>query len=321
MKDRYGRKINYLRISVTDRCNFRCLYCMPEDGICKLPHEKIMRNEEIITMVKEMAELGINKVRITGGEPLTRKGIENLIREIKKIKGISEVSMTTNGYLLKEKLNELIDAGLDRLNISLDTLNEEKFKEITRGAEITPVLEAIDLAYQSKIKKVKINTVLMGGFNVEEIDDFVQFAEHRNIDIRFIELMPIGMAADWSKEKFISNDIVLEKVKGLEPVDYFDISSPARYYKKEGYEGLIGLINPISCQFCENCNRIRLTADGKIKPCLHSNEEIDILDNLRNHPERLVDTIKRGIFTKPKEHHLNDKDYIPVKRDMNKIGG
>lgn len=321
MKDLFGREITYLRISVTDRCNFRCSYCMPPEGICKLKHEDILRNEEIVEIVKEMALYGIRKIRLTGGEPLIRKGIVDLVREIKQIEGISEITMTTNGYFLEEMLDDLIDAGLDRVNISIDSLKPEKFETITRGGKLDVVLNAIDAAYNSKLRKVKLNIVLIGGFNDDEIEDFVDITKSRDIDVRFIELMPIGVAADWSKEKFVSNDLVLEKVSELKPIDYFDKSSPARYYQKEGNSGLVGLINPISCNFCSNCNRIRLTSDGKIKPCLHSDEEIDLLDAIRNHPEDVGEVIKQGVINKPKEHHINDIGFMPVMRDMNKIGG
>ena len=321
MNDLYGRKINYLRVSLTDRCNFRCLYCMPEKGICKMSHEKIMRSEEIVSIVREMAKLGINKVRLTGGEPLTRKGIVELVREIKSIDGISDLSMTTNGYELDKYLDDLVEAGLDRLNISIDTLKPDRFSEITRGGRLEPVLSAIDNAYKSGIKKVKINTVLIGGFNEDEIGDLIELTRDRSIDVRFIELMPIGQASGWASEKFISNEVVLDHHKGLRPVDYFDPSSPAKYYQIEGHKGLIGLINPISCNFCSNCNRIRLTADGKIKPCLHSDLEIDALTVFRENPEKLAETIRQSIFSKPKEHHINDLAFKPIERDMNRIGG
>lgn len=321
MVDQYGRMINYLRISVTDRCNLRCLYCMPKDGINKLPHEDILRNEEIVKIVKCVVKSGINKIRLTGGEPLIRKGFVDLVRDIKNVEGISEIAITTNGIYLAEMLDELIEAGLDRVNISLNSLDPKKYSEITRGGDLNKVLNAIQKAYESSIKKVKINTVLIGGFNDDEIEDFVELSKDKNIDIRFIELMPIGTAADWNRSKFLSNDVVLEKVKGLELVDYFDKSSPAKYYKKEGYKGLIGLINPISCNFCNNCNRIRLTSDGKIKPCLHSDQEIDLLDIIRNNEKDLEQIIKKSIFLKPQEHKINDINFIPVSRNMNKIGG
>jgi cyclic pyranopterin phosphate synthase len=294
---------------------------MPETGIYKMAHDQIMRSEEIIQIVREMAIMGVNKVRLTGGEPLSRKGIVSLVREIKAIESISDLSMTTNGYKLEEYLDELIDAGLDRLNISLDTLKPDRFTEITRGGQLEPVLRAIDKACQSGIKKVKINTVLIGGFNEDEIGDLIQMTKDRAIDVRFIELMPIGQAANWAKEKFVSNGIVLQNHEGLIPVDYFDPSSPARYYQIEGHKGLIGLINPISCNFCSNCNRIRLTADGKLKPCLHSDMEVDVLNVLRNNPSTLLDTIKQSVVAKPKEHHINEKIFEPIKRNMNRIGG
>jgi cyclic pyranopterin phosphate synthase len=294
---------------------------MPEVGISKMPHESIMRNEEIVSIAREMAAMGIDKVRLTGGEPLTRKGIVELVREISSIDGIRDVSMTTNGFLLADKLDALIEAGLDRVNISLDTLREDRFKQITRRGEIHPVLEAIDRAYHSSLKKVKINTVLIGGFNTDEVDDFIDLTKDRSIDVRFIELMPIGLAAEWASEKFVSNEEILKRRTDLIPVEYFDKSSPAQYYSVEGHRGLVGFINPISCNFCSACNRIRLTADGKIKPCLHSNEEIEVLQILRNTPEKLEEAIRRSITAKPKMHHIGEDGFIPIYRDMNKIGG
>lgn len=294
---------------------------MPAEGICKLEHEKVLRNEEILKIVDEMAKSGITKIRLTGGEPLVRRGIVDLIRGIKNTEGISEVTMTTNGYFLEGMLDDLVDAGLDRVNISIDSLDADRFESVTRGGKLEVVMSAIEAASHSELKKVKLNVVLIGGFNDDEIEDFVALTKNENIDVRFIELMPIGLAADWAKERFISNEIILERIKDLKPIDYFDVSSPARYYQKSGHLGLVGLINPVSCNFCSNCNRIRLTADGKIKPCLHSDDEIDLLDAIRNHPENIQEIIHQGIFSKPKEHHINELDFIPIKRDMNKIGG
>ncbi len=320
MIDSFGRNINYLRISVTDLCNLRCKYCMPEDGIDKKCHSEILREEEIIEIVREMAELGITKIRITGGEPLVKKNIVEIIRRIKEIDGIEEIVLTTNGILLGEMANDLKEAGLKRVNISLDTMDEDKFKEITRKDKLDQVLKGIKKALEVGLTPVKINTVLIGDFNDLEVSDFIELTRENEIDVRFIELMPIGEASNWNKEKFLSTDSILEKESELVPVVGKDKSSPAKYYKLPDSKGSVGLINPISCSFCKNCNRIRLTSDGKLKLCLHSDLEIDILKPLRN-GEDIKKIILDAIKEKPEEHKLGDEDFKPIKRNMNRIGG
>ena len=319
MEDRYKRNIEYLRISVTDRCNLRCRYCMPEEGIKdKKTHSDILSLEEIYEVVKVCSNLGINKVRITGGEPLTRKGISGLIRNIDKLVGIKDIAMTTNGLLLKEYAKELKEAGLGRVNVSLDTLNEKKYKYITRFGSLKNVLEGIEEAKKIGLLPLKINVVLIGGFNDDEIEKFVKLTIDDDMQVRFIELMPIGQASGWAKENFIPNTVVLDKFKDLQPVPQMDKSSPAEYYRLPGAKGLVGLINPISHRFCSNCNRLRLTADGKIKPCLNSNQEIDIKKVLKSGGD-LEKTIQIAIQQKPLRHYLNEGQSI--KRDMMRIGG
>jgi len=297
MKDSFGRRINYLRISVTDRCNLRCKYCMPEDGISKTCHEDILTLEEIYEITKIFVELGIDKIRFTGGEPLARKGIVDLIAKVSKLEGIKDLAMTTNGILLKDYAKELKEAGLNRVNVSLDTLDEEKYKIITRGGNLKDVIEGIEEAKNVGLTPIKINTVLIGGFNDDEIESLVSLTEKEEIDLRFIELMPIGEASSWAKDNFISNDIILEKIKDLMPVPREDISSPAIYYKLPNGKGKVGIINPISCKFCSNCNRVRLTSKGQLKLCLHSNQEIDIKTALRN-GEDIKELIIRAIDKK-----------------------
>lgn len=318
MKDTFKREINYLRISVTDRCNLRCKYCMPETGIAKKPHDSILRHEEIIEIAKSASYLGIKKVRLTGGEPLVRNGIENLIEEISEIQGIDEITMTTNGILLKDKLLTLKEAGLSRINLSLDTLKPERYHEITRGGSIQNVLEVIPEIIKLGMVPLKINVVLIKGVNDDEIEDFVELTRHQPIDVRFIELMPIGEASNFSKGKFISNQTVLERVHLIKSDTVK--GSPAVYYKLENGVGRIGLINPISCNFCDECNRIRITSDGKVKPCLHSNHEIDLIKALRNH-EDITEVLKKSIADKPEKHLINEEDFVPIDRNMNRIGG
>ncbi|NLC04752.1 MAG: GTP 3',8-cyclase MoaA [Tissierellia bacterium] len=318
MLDRFGREINYLRISLTDRCNLRCIYCMPEKGISKkIPHDEILTLEEIYELIKIFVELGIDKIRFTGGEPLVRKNMIQLIKKTSKLQGVKDISLTTNGQLLKEMAQDLKDAGLNRVNISLDTLDPEKFKTITRGGNLNTVLDAIDEAIKVGLTPLKINTVLIGGFNENEISNLIDLTK-RGIDVRFIELMPIGEAASFAKDKFISNKLILETMKDLVPVEREDISSPATYYQLPGVPGKVGIINPISCKFCDNCNRIRLTSSGQLKLCLHSNREIDLKSPLRN-GEDVKKIITDSIWTKEESHHLEDEEYID--RNMNQIGG
>ena len=313
MKDRFGRNITYLRISVTDLCNLRCKYCMPESGVKSLCHSDILSIEEIVEIVKVASKNGIKKIRLTGGEPLVRRGFINLCKQISKIDEIEDIAITTNGVYLKEMADELFENKVRRINFSLDTLIKEKYNDITRRNDFDKTMESLFYAIKKGFK-VKINVVLIGGFNDDEIQDFVNLANKYDLEVRFIELMQIGETANWSKDKFVSNKIVLEKVPELE----FDgVSGVAKIYKIKGQKGRIGLISPISCSFCEECNRIRLTSDGKLKPCLHSKDEIN-LKGLSG--EELEEVFKRGIFEKPEKHHLEDGKSESA-RDMNKIGG
>lgn len=313
MKDRFGRNITYLRISVTDLCNLRCKYCMPESGVKSLCHSDILSIEEIVEIVKVASKNGIKKIRLTGGEPLVRRGFINLCKQISEINEIEDIAITTNGVYLKSMADELFENKVRRINFSLDTLIKEKYNDITRRNDFDKTMESLFYAIKKGFK-VKINVALIGGFNDDEIQDFVNLANKYDLEVRFIELMQIGETANWSKDKFVSNKIVLEKVPELE----FDgVSGVAKIYKIKGQKGRIGLISPISCSFCEDCNRIRLTSDGKLKPCLHSKDEIN-LKGLSG--EELEEVFKRGIFEKPEKHHLEDGKSESA-RDMNKIGG
>lgn len=318
MIDFQGRSIQYLRLSVTDRCNLRCQYCMPEEGIEKLSHQDLLSLEELKTMVEELAKLGIKKVRITGGEPLVRNGISALIRDIKSVEGIQEIAMTTNGILLKPMLKSLKEAGLDRVNISLDTLKPDKYAQMTRGGDLQAVFEAIEETKSLGMSPIKINVVLMKDFNDDEIEDFVNLTRLEPIEVRFIELMPIGEVSKWSKNQYLSNQVVLERVPSLMPIKSTNPSSPASYYRVDGALGKIGLISPMSCKFCEHCNRIRLTATGKLKTCLHTNEEVDLRPFLKE-PEQMSLLASRAIFDKPKEHQLENG--ILLHKNMVEIGG
>ncbi len=317
MIDNYGRNINYMRISVTELCNLRCRYCMPEEGIAKRPHEEMMTFEEIVAAARAAASLGIKKIRITGGEPLVKRGIVGLCREISAIDGIDELCMTTNGTLLPGYAARLKDAGVDRLNISLDTLDPEKFSCITRTGVLQDALDGIDAAFSAGFKKIKINTVLMGGFNDDEVADFVALTKERPVEIRFIELMPIGGGIGFDKARFISCEEVLKKVPELRSAGFSD--GVAAIYRLPGAPGRVGLIRPISCEFCDRCNKIRLTADGMLKPCLHSGAEISLrgmdLDGMKQ-------TIRAAVLGKPEMRNALDADNpSEAGRNMNMIGG
>lgn len=319
LKDKWSRDINYLRISITDRCNLRCFYCMPEDGIEKCTHGDILSFEELYKIVKTAVELGIRKVRITGGEPLVRDGVIDFIGRISKLPGLEDIAMTTNGILLKDKAEDLKKAGLKRLNISLDTLNPDKFKKITRWGELQKVLEGIEKAEKIGLTPIKINTVIMKGINEDEIEDFVNLTINKPYKVRFIELMPMGEAEGIEKDRYMSNEEIMDRLPDLIPSISESKSGPAKYYMLPNGKGEIGFISPMSQHFCKTCNRIRLTADGKIKPCLHSNKEIDLKGSLRN-GKNIKEVLRESILLKPEKHHLNE-EREPSTRKMNQIGG
>lgn len=319
MKDRFGRDISYMRISVTDRCNLRCKYCMPEEGIENLGHDKILTFENIQRIVKAAAELGISKFRITGGEPLARKGIVNLIELLAGTEGVRELGMTTNGTLLAEQAEDLKKAGLSRVNISVDSLLYHKYEEITRGGDLDAVFEGVNAALAAGLTPVKLNVVAMEGFNDDEILNFVQLTINHPLDIRFIELMPIGQAAFSSGYRYLSCDEIKRKLPSLISLKKQD--GVADLYQYPEGKGKIGFISPMSRQFCGACNKIRLTADGKLKPCLHTDQEIDLNGVLESgNFELLKETLREAVFQKGEQHELNSGGK-PVEREMSQIGG
>lgn len=319
MNDHYGRRVNYMRIAVTDRCNLRCRYCMPENGIEKKEHAAILRHEEIVNIVKAGAAVGINKIRLTGGEPLVRRGITQLIEQIAGVEGIEDIGMTTNGTLLERYAEGLKAAGLRRINVSLDTLNPTKYREMTRGGNLSQVLRGLEKAKEVGLAPIKINSVLIGGFNDGEVQDFIRFAAAHDVEWRIIELMPIGEVSSWSKDKFIDGTEFFGRIDGLRKMASKS-GGPATVYHHEATGARIGLINPISDKFCGDCNRIRLTADGHLKPCLHSDLEIDIKTVIDDR-NRLVKIIESSIENKPGKHDIYGDNFKPVQRDMYRIGG
>lgn len=325
MKDPYGRKIDYLRISVTDRCNLRCIYCMSPEGVKPIEHREILSYEEIIRIAAIAVSLGVKKIRITGGEPLARKNITYLISSLNNIKDLEDISLTTNGVLLERYADEIAQAGLRRVNVSLDSLRPNKYSEITRGGDINNVLRGIDKAEKAGLIPVKINMVAIRGFNDDEIEDFAKITLEKSYQVRFIEFMPLGARDLWGPEKYIPiNEIksIVEKIGALSPVRLRK-SGPARYFRFEGASGVVGFINALSHQFCTECNRLRLTADGKLRPCLFSETEIDLKNPLRSSaPDSEIERlIKLAIEMKPEGHDISCRSQLHTLRPMSKIGG
>lgn len=317
MLDQYGREICYLRISVTELCNLRCRYCMPEEGICKKSHSEMLREEEMIQAVEAAALLGIRKVRITGGEPLVKKNILSICQHCGEVEGIETLCLTTNGVLLPQMAESLKKAGVKRVNISLDTLNPEKYRYITRTGELSQALSGVQAALEAGFEKVKLNTVLIGGFNEEEIPEMAELTRKYPIDVRFIEMMPMYDSGDFSQQAMIPCGKVLEVLPELKPEP--DDGGVAKQYRFSDGKGCVGLISPVSAHFCGSCNRLRLTADGKLKPCLHSKEEYSIRGM---GVEEMKKTMEQVIRNKPCWHgELSWKNRSHAGRNMNQIGG
>jgi len=307
LNDGQGRKHDYLRISVTDRCNLRCVYCMSEEGIEQTSHHSILSYEEIHRVVEAGAELGISKIRITGGEPLVRKNLTELIKKISHTPGIKDLAMTTNALLLPRYAEELKQAGLNRVNISLDSLNPEKYREITRCGELQQAIDGIDAALDHGLHPVKLNTVLMKGINEDEVADFLELTRKKPLHVRFIEYMPIGDHDQGYRDHYLPLNYVEETAAGaglpLSPVPLPGGAGPAEYYTIPGGKGTIGLIHPISKHFCSSCNRLRLTAEGTLKACLYWQDETSVRPVINN-KEALQDLIREVLKSKPFEHHM-----------------
>lgn len=317
MKDQYGREINYLRLSVTELCNLRCRYCMPETGVCKKPHEAMLTEDEMIDAVAAAASLGVTKLRITGGEPLVKRNIVSICARAAKVPGIREVCITTNGVLLPKMAKGLRTAGVSRVNLSLDTLDPDKYARITRVGRLEDALAGLHAALDAGFEKIKINAVLIGGFNDGEIGALAALTRTYPVDVRFIELMPMVDSREFGPEAFIPCTAVLERLPDAVPEA--PDGGVARLYRLPGAQGSIGLISPVSDHFCASCNRIRLTADGKLKPCLHSADEIS-LKGLS--PEAMREAMRRAILNKPSCHAaLSATQHSQAARSMNQIGG
>lgn len=327
LRDRFGRQITYLRISVTDRCNLRCVYCMPAEGVQNIPHAGIMRYEEIVEVVKVAAQYGVNEVRITGGEPLVRLDLPDLISMIAAVPGINDISLTTNGLLLGKMIDELKAAGLKRVNVSLDTLRPDRFEVITRGGSFEQTWKGIEAADAHGMRPIKINVVMMRGVNDDELEDMARLTLHKPWHVRFIELMPIRNQESWgpglpnSEAAYLPIQEMIDRLEplGLEAADDKIGSGPAQEYHLRGALGKIGFISPVSEPFCAQCNRLRLTADGNLRPCLLSDVEVPILDALRK-GEDLTSYLTQAIELKPMEHELG-QNHSPSGRCMRQIGG
>jgi cyclic pyranopterin phosphate synthase len=331
MIDGCNREINYLRVSITDRCNLRCSYCMPKEGVSLIGHDDIMRYEEILRVVRIAVGIGISKVRITGGEPLVRRGACDFIASLSSTEGLNDVSLTTNGILLATFAAKLFAAGVKRINISLDSLNAEKYAQITRGGDLSAVLAGIDAVHSIGFSPIKINIVAMKGFNDDEIIDFAELSLRRPYQVRFIELMDVGSPAFDHSSRYLSNIVVreligryylLERANGTRT----KMDGPAEMYKISGGAGTIGFISPLSQQFCDSCNRLRLTANGHLRACLLSDEDVDLRGPLRrgSSDADLSELIRNAIAKKPIQHTLACDEGHHMKKcmkDMSSIGG
>ena len=326
MFDHINRRIEYLRISITDRCNLRCVYCMPEEGVPALRHGEVLSYEEIIRIVRVAAGAGIKKVRLTGGEPLIRKDVASLIRQIAAVPGIEDLALTTNGILLEKMAGELAQAGLKRINVSLDSLVPERFEKLTRGADLSAVLSGIAMAERAGFLPIKINMVPIHGLNADEIQDFARLTLAKPWHIRFIEFMPIGARAMWDETKVVKTREVMDAISALgelEPVESRENDGPARHFRLPGAKGLLGFISPLTAHFCGTCNRLRLTADGKLRPCLFSESEIDLKTPMRAgcDDDELVRLLNVALSVKPEGHSMARGVQDIYRRTMSKIGG
>jgi GTP 3',8-cyclase len=327
--DRFGRKITYLRISVTDRCNLRCVYCMPPEGVFWQPHDSILSFEEIAQVTRLAAQHGVNEIRLTGGEPLVRKGLTDLIRLLAEIEGIRSISLTTNGLLLAPVAAKLKEAGLNRVNVSLDTLDPQKFERITRGGSFEKTWEGIKAAERVGLAPIKLNIVAMRGVNDDELVEMARLSVSHAWHIRFIELMPLNdqlkqdsLFKDVNQGGFISVSEIkalLAEAMQLESASEMSESGPARLYRIPGALGRIGFISPISEHFCNSCNRLRLTADGHLRACLLNDTEVPIRDAIRA-GEDILPYLEKVITLKPEGHEL-EIDHMPGSRCMRQIGG
>lgn len=319
------RVVDYLRIAVTDRCNLRCIYCMPSEGIPKLSHEELLSYEELLRLAAAARSIGISKVRVTGGEPLVRKGIVYFVRRLVEAVNPGEVTMTTNGVLLAEYARDLFSAGIKRINISLDTLKADRFREITRSDLFYAVIRGIEKAMEVGFRPIKLNMVVMKGINDDEVEDLARLTLKEPIHVRFIEFMPFG-GEEWEKRFLPAEEIIerLREVGKIEPAVSLNSNGPARYMRFQGAMGKIGIISPMSHHFCDSCNRLRLTPEGKLRTCLFSTEETDIRQLLRRSAsDAEITHVLTDVLRKKPAHRVLDTELLRkcISRPMSKIGG
>ncbi|MDP4160607.1 MAG: GTP 3',8-cyclase MoaA, partial [Bacillota bacterium] len=307
MQDQFQRDISYLRISVTDRCNLRCTYCMPADGVQWMPHSSILSFEEILRLMKISTQLGFHRFRITGGEPLVRKGILDFLHEAAQLPGVEDLMLTTNGMLLPEMAFDLKAAGVHRVNISLDTMDPNRFHDITRSGDVSKVIQGIFRSLEAGLKPVKLNVVVVRGVNTEELPTFLTLAKQYPLHVRFIELMPIGISSEQRTDFVpIAEMKELLGIKDYIPTHEIPGGGPAEYFRPTGFKGSIGFISALSRHFCDTCNRVRLTADGKLRACLHSKNEVDLREALRNGStdQDVLELLAQSVWRKPAQHHM-----------------
>ncbi len=326
MTDSFDRPITYLRVSVTDKCNLRCVYCMPEGGLPWLRRDEVLSYEEITDIVRAAASVGVRTIRLTGGEPLVRRDIHKLVASIARIDGIEEIALSTNGLLLEEQLPALLEAGLTRVNVSLDTLREDRFEEIARRPGLGAVLAGIDAALAAGLRPLKINCVVMRGKNDDEIEAFAALTRERAVFVRFIEVMPVHENLELQRDTYVSSDEILERVGGvgaLSSVAGPGGNGPARYFAFEGAAGAVGVISPLSHEYCDRCNRVRLTADGRLRFCLFGDQHIDLRGPLRKGatPAAMADLLRSAMAIKPERHHLTLGEASSRMRAFSEIGG
>ena len=324
LTDKFGRRITDLRVSVTDRCNFRCVYCRSANPETHRPADELLEWDEYERLVRLLVAMGILKVRVTGGEPLVRPGVERFIARVKAL-GVEDLSMTTNGYLLAEYCDGLVAAGMNRINISLDSLNRERFERITRTKTFDQVIAGIDRAQRSKLRPVKVNAVLVRGINDDEVEAFARFARDRDLIMRFIEFMPLDQDHAWTRQMVVTGGEVRRRLEALWPLVPIPNgrSETARKYRFADGRGEIGLISPVSEPFCGHCSRLRLTADGKLRTCLFSKEDHDLKSLLRGgaSDEAIGDEIRSIVAQKETGHRINEPGFLPPSRTMVFIGG
>jgi len=326
LADAFNRPITYLRVSVTDKCNLRCVYCMPEEGLQWLRREDVLRYEEIVEIVRAAASVGVRTIRLTGGEPLVRRDLDRLVRSIATVPGIDDIALSTNALLLEEQVPALVDAGLTRVNISLDTLRPDRFEAISRRPGLDRVLRGIDAAIAAGLAPIKLNCVVMRGQNDDELADFAAMTKERAIYVRFIEVMPVHENLNLQQETYVSSDEILERVAtigSIAPVPGPPGNGPARYFAFDGAPGAVGVISPLSHDYCERCNRVRLTADGRLRLCLFGDQHIDLRTPVRAGAttEDLAATLRSAMFIKPERHHLKLGEASSQMRAFSEIGG